>query len=57
MTGAVLDSALAEIMMVADELVLVEATFGTKDRQINGTFVAMPGPALLTDLMRSWGKE
>ncbi len=57
MTGAILDSALAEIMMESDDTVLVEATFGTKDRQISGTFVALPSPTLLGGIMRAWGKE
>jgi chemotaxis protein CheC len=56
MMGAILDASLAEIMMESDEIVLVDATFGTKDSQINGTFVVMPSPGLLTGLMRSWGK-
>jgi chemotaxis protein CheC len=57
MTGAILDVALAEVMMETDEIVLVEANFGTRNHQIAGTFIVMPSPAVLVEVMRSWGKE
>jgi chemotaxis protein CheC len=57
MTGALLDAPLAEIMMETDEIVLVDALFGTQDRQISGTFVVMPAPVLLKEIMASWGRE
>jgi chemotaxis protein CheC len=57
MTGAILDAPLAEILMEADDLVMVDALFGTHDRKISGTFIVMPGPGLLKEIMVSWGKE
>ncbi len=56
MIGSIIDAALAEIMITADEIILVDAVFGTKDRQINGKFVVMPSPGLLADVMKAWGK-
>jgi len=55
MAGAVLDAALAEMMMEADDVCIVEATFGTDDQQVNGTFLAMPSPELLQAVVRQWG--
>lgn len=54
MAGAILDSILAEMMMDADEILMVETTFGTADNQIGGTFVAMPSAAMQNALIESW---
>ncbi len=57
MAGAVLDVALSEIMLEADEACLVEATFGTQDKQVNGTFLVLPSPGLLKALSRQWSER
>ena len=57
MAGAILNVALAEIMMETDEACIVEATFGTSDQQVNGTFLVMPSLDLLHALRRRWGAE
>lgn len=54
MAGAILNVALAEIMMETDEACLVEATFGTLDQQVNGTFMVMPSLELLYALRTKW---
>ncbi len=55
MAGAILNVALAEIMMEMDEVCLVEASFGTSDKQVNGTFLVMPSLNLITMLRKIWG--
>ncbi|MCH7745482.1 MAG: chemotaxis protein CheC [Chloroflexi bacterium] len=54
MVGAVLDSITAEIMIEADEALVMETTFGTKDMQINGVFLAMPSLDLQNALLENW---
>jgi len=56
MAGAVLDVALAEIMMETDEACIVEAMFGTQDKQVSGTFLVIPSPDLLRALSQHWSK-
>ena len=46
MAGAVLDSTLANILAYCDETYVVDTVFGTKDRQVSGTFMVMPDPSL-----------
>jgi chemotaxis protein CheC len=55
MAGAILNVALAEIMMETDEACIVEAIFGTSDQQVSGTFLVMPSLELLDALRRQWG--
>jgi chemotaxis protein CheC len=54
MAGAVLDVVIAQIMSETDEALVVETTFGTSDRQIDGTFLAMPSLALQRILLERW---
>lgn len=54
MVGAVLDVALGDIMQDTDEALIVEATFGTQDRQINGTFLVMPSVSMQKALLEHW---
>lgn len=42
MAGAVLDTALAELMGDGDDALVMDATFGTEDRQVHGKFLVMP---------------
>jgi chemotaxis protein CheC len=46
MAGAVLDATLADILAYSDETFIMEAVFGTNDRQVAGTFLALPPPIL-----------
>lgn len=46
MAGAVLDSTLANILAYSDETYIVDTVFGTKDRQVSGTFMIIPAPSL-----------
>ena len=55
MAGAVLDSIMAEIMMEADEALVMETTFGTEDMQIEGVFLALPSIDLQNALLENWG--
>ncbi len=57
MVGAILDVALVEIMMETDEACVVEAVFGTTDKQVNGTFLVMPSLELLAILRQKWGTD
>lgn len=54
MAGAVLDAITAEIMLEADEALVMETTFGTKDMQINGMFLVLPSPDLQNALLENW---
>ena len=54
MAGAILNVALAEIMMETDDACIVEAMFGTADQQVNGTFLVMPSLELLDALRARW---
>lgn len=47
MAGAVLDAALADVMVHGDEAVVVEMTFGTPDHEVRGTFLVMPSEGLI----------
>lgn len=55
MAGAVLDSIMAEIMLEADEALVMETTFGTEDMQIEGVFLALPSIDLQNALLENWG--
>jgi chemotaxis protein CheC len=46
MAGAVLDATLANILAYGDETFIMEAIFGTSDREVAGTFLAMPVPVV-----------
>ncbi len=54
MAGAILDPILAEALMEADDALVVDTTFGTKDRQINGSFLVLPSPELQSVLLGRW---
>ena len=47
MAGAVLDIVLAQLMQQGDETFIVESSFGTRNKQINGRFLVMPSQGLL----------
>jgi chemotaxis protein CheC len=44
MAGAILDAALANVLAFSDSTYIVETVFGTKDRQVSGTFLVIPDP-------------
>ena len=46
MAGAILDSALANVLAYSDTTYIVETVFGTNDRQVSGTFLVIPDPEL-----------
>ncbi len=50
MAGAILDVALADILMESDDALVVEAVFATKDQKINGNFLVLPSPEFLRQL-------
>ena len=52
MAGSILNSALVEIFMVSEDLLVVDTVFGTKDRQLNGTFLMMPSEDLVTAMVK-----
>ena len=47
MAGAILDVAMADILQESDDALVVETSFSTEDRQIEGTLLMMPSPDLL----------
>jgi chemotaxis protein CheC len=57
MAGAVLEVALAAVMMETDQACIVEATFGTQDKQVSGTFLVIPGHDLLSALSDHWSNR
>ncbi len=50
MAGAILDVALADILMESDDALVVEAVFSTKDQKIHGNFLVLPSPEFLKQL-------
>ena len=52
MAGSIIDAVLAEIFMEAEDLLVVDTVFGTKDRQIDGTFLVMPSEDLVTAMVK-----
>ena len=57
MAGAILDAVLAEIMLEMDEALVLETVFGTRDRQINGSFLCLPSIGLQKALSERWGEK
>jgi chemotaxis protein CheC len=55
MTGAVLDYAIASLMMETDEVTMIEASYGTKVHKVDGVFAVMPSPLLQLQVMDKWG--
>ncbi len=55
MTGAILDYAIASLMMETDELTMIEANYGTATTKVDGIFAVMPSPGLQATLIDSWG--
>ena len=55
MTGAVLDYAIASLMMETDEVTMIEANYGTDSAKVDGVFAVMPSPQLQASLIESWG--
>ena len=53
MAGAILDVAMADILQESDDALVVETSFSTEDRQIEGTLLVMPSPDLLRVLKES----
>ena len=51
MAGSILDAALAEMMTDGDDALVMDTTFGTEDRQINGKFLVMPSLILQGSLI------
>ena len=51
--GAILGIALTKIMQEQDDVLVIKATFGTDDRQIDGTFMVLP----TSDFMKTILKE
>ena len=52
MIGAILDIPLTSIMQKYDYVSIVEAVYGTNDRQINGKFMVMPNTDLLDVILK-----
>ena len=52
MAGPILDVALTKIMQEQDEVLVVETSFGTADRQIDGTFLVMPTMEFLMAILK-----
>jgi chemotaxis protein CheC len=55
MTGAILDYAIASLMMETDEVTMIEASYGTNEAKVDGVFAVMPSPELQALLIDSWG--
>ena len=52
MAGAILDVAVADILEGSDDALVVDACFGTEDRQLGGTFLVLPSPELRRVLLQ-----
>jgi chemotaxis protein CheC len=55
MTGAILDYAIASLMMETDEVTMIEAKYGTAEAQVDGVFAVMPSPEIQGYVIDSWG--
>ncbi len=55
MTGAILDYAIASLMMETDEVTMIEANYGTAEAKVDGVFAVMPSPELQGQVIDSWG--
>ena len=55
MTGAILDYAIASLMMETDEVTMIEANYGTKEATVDGVFAVMPSPELQALVINKWG--
>jgi len=55
MTGAILDYAVASLMMETDEVTMIETNYGTKTSKVDGVFAVMPSPELQRLVIESWG--
>lgn len=54
MAGAIANTVLAQVLVDTDEIIITETSFGTRERQIGGSFFVMPSPALLETLLQHW---
>ncbi|MEE8046385.1 MAG: hypothetical protein V3T49_06060, partial [Dehalococcoidia bacterium] len=55
MTGAILDYAIASLMMETDEVTMIEVNYGTAEAKVDGVFAVMPSPELQASVINSWG--
>ena len=55
MTGAVLDYAIASLLMETDEVTMIEARYGTDTIKVDGVFAVMPSPQLQYAIVETWG--
>ena len=55
LTGAVLDYAIASLMMETDEVTMIETQYGTESVHVDGVFAVMPSPQLQALAIESWG--
>ena len=55
MTGAVLDYAIASLLMETDEVTMIEAKYGTDAIKVDGVFAVMPSPRLQSAIVETWG--
>ena len=54
MAAAVIDAAVADLMIHADDVLVVDTRFGTTDKQIRGVFLVLPNPELKALLLDKW---
>jgi chemotaxis protein CheC len=52
--AAVIDAAVADLMLYADDVLVVDTRFGTTDKQIRGVFLVLPNPELKAVLLDKW---
>ncbi len=55
MAGAIMDVAVVEIVQESDDVFVSETTFGTDDRQANGTFLVIPSVSFLRIILEHSG--
>jgi len=57
MAGAIMDVAVVEIVQESDDVFVSETTFGTDDRQANGTFLVIPSVSFLRIILEHSGAK
>lgn len=55
MAGAILDAVMGDVMQGAEEALVLEVLFGTRQHQLMGTFLVMPNPDLVGVLLQGHG--
>ena len=57
LAASILSPSIADLMPYSEDALVLDTTFGTDDRQINGKFLVMPNPELQDALLRQLASQ